>query len=97
MTAVVNAPHVIDLSSTRRAGSNRSEYSWRHREGKAIHRSDNRQGGAARPSAIASSDNLGISNHVEQAFAIVGGSEDELTGLMVQISQVVAREFRSKK
>lgn len=32
--------------------------------------------------------------NLEQAFTIAGGSEDELTGLMLQISQVVAKEFR---
>ena len=36
--------------------------------------------------------NQTISN-LERAFEISGGSEDQLSGMMVQISQVVAREF----
>jgi hypothetical protein len=32
--------------------------------------------------------------NLEQAFTIVGGSEDELAQLMVQISQVAKREYR---
>jgi hypothetical protein len=35
--------------------------------------------------------------NLERAWAITGGSEDELTGTMVQISQVVAREFGRKE
>jgi hypothetical protein len=35
-----------------------------------------------------------VRSNLEHAFAIAGGSEDELTGLMVQISQVVARQFK---
>jgi hypothetical protein len=34
-----------------------------------------------------------IINNLERAWEITGGSEDELTGTMVQISQVVAREI----
>jgi hypothetical protein len=34
--------------------------------------------------------------NLEQAFAIVGGNEDELASMMLQISQVVAKEFRTK-
>jgi hypothetical protein len=33
--------------------------------------------------------------NLEQAFAIVGGNEDELASMMLQISQVVAREFKT--
>lgn len=32
--------------------------------------------------------------NLEQAFTIAGGSEDELTAMMLQISQVVAKSFR---
>ncbi len=35
-----------------------------------------------------------IVSNLEQAWGLVGGSEDELTGTLVQISQVVARQFR---
>ncbi len=35
-----------------------------------------------------------ILSNLEQAWEIAGGSEDELTGVMMQISQVVARQFR---
>ncbi len=38
-----------------------------------------------------------VRTNLKQAFAIVGGSEDELASMMVQISQVVAKEFRKKK
>ena len=34
-----------------------------------------------------------ITSNLERAWEITGRSEDELTGVMVQISQVVAREF----
>ncbi len=37
-----------------------------------------------------------IVSNLERAWAITGGSEDELTGVMVQISQVVARQFLKK-
>jgi hypothetical protein len=35
-----------------------------------------------------------IVSNLERAWAITGGSEDQLTGTMMQISGVVAREFR---
>ncbi len=35
-----------------------------------------------------------IVSNLERAWEITGGSENELTGVMVQISQVVAREFK---
>ena len=38
-----------------------------------------------------------IVNNLERAWEITGRSEDELTGVMVQISQVVAREFTREK
>ncbi len=38
-----------------------------------------------------------IVSKLERAWEITGRSEDELTGVMVQISQVVAKEFRKKK
>ncbi len=38
-----------------------------------------------------------ITSNLERAWEITGWSEDELTGVMVQISQVVAREFSDKK
>ena len=34
-----------------------------------------------------------ITSNLERAWEITGRTEDELTGVMVQISQVVAREF----
>ncbi len=34
-----------------------------------------------------------ITSNLERAWEITGGSEDQLTGTMVQISQVVARQF----
>ncbi len=34
-----------------------------------------------------------IVSNLERAWEITGGGEDQLTGVMVQISQVVAREF----
>jgi hypothetical protein len=37
-----------------------------------------------------------IVSNLERAWQITGGSEDQLTGTMSQISQVVAREFRTK-
>lgn len=37
-----------------------------------------------------------VRSNLEQAFAIAGGSEGELTGLMVMISQIVAKEFRTR-
>ena len=40
--------------------------------------------------------NQTISN-LERAFEISGGSEDQLSGMMVQISQVVARQFNESQ
>jgi len=34
-----------------------------------------------------------ITSNLERAWEITGGTEDELTGVMVRISQVVARGF----
>ncbi len=34
-----------------------------------------------------------IVSNLEQAWELTGGSEDQLTGTMVQISQVVARQL----
>ena len=36
-----------------------------------------------------------IVSNLEQVWELTGGSEDQLTGVMVQISQAVAREFRA--
>ncbi len=36
-------------------------------------------------------------SNLERAWEITGRTEDELTGVMVQISQVVARELSDKK
>ncbi len=38
-----------------------------------------------------------IVSNLERAWEISGGSENQLTGMMVQISQVVAQEFTRKK
>ncbi len=38
-----------------------------------------------------------IVSNLEQARELSGGSEDQLTGTMVQISQVVARQLSDKK
>ncbi len=38
-----------------------------------------------------------IVSNLEQAREIAGGSEDQLTGTMMQISQVVAKEFKTGK
>ncbi len=38
-----------------------------------------------------------IVSNLEQVWEITGGSEDQLTGTMVQISQVVARGFTDTK
>ncbi len=38
-----------------------------------------------------------ITSNLERAWEITGRSEDELTGVMVQISQVVAKEFKTGK
>ncbi len=35
-----------------------------------------------------------ITSNLERAWAITGRTEDELTGVMVQISQVVAKQFK---
>ncbi len=36
-----------------------------------------------------------IVSNLEQAWEVTGWSEDELTGVMVQISQVVAQQFKA--
>ncbi|MEE8122323.1 MAG: hypothetical protein V3T55_12395 [Anaerolineales bacterium] len=38
-----------------------------------------------------------IMSSLEQAWEIAGGSEDQLTGSMLQISQVVARQFKKQR
>ncbi len=38
-----------------------------------------------------------IASNLERAWEITGRSEDELTGVMVQISQVVANQLSDKK
>ena len=38
-----------------------------------------------------------IVSNLERAWEITGRSEDELTGVMVQISQVVAKQFKIKE
>ncbi len=38
-----------------------------------------------------------ITSNLERAWEITGRSEDELTGVMVQITQVVARELSDSK
>ncbi len=38
-----------------------------------------------------------ITSNLERAWEITGRSEDQLTGLMVQISQVVAKQLSDKK
>ncbi len=35
-----------------------------------------------------------IVSNLEQAWELTGGSEDQLSGMMIQMSQVVAREFK---
>lgn len=37
-----------------------------------------------------------ITSNLERAWEITGRSEDELTGVMVQISQVVAKQFKAE-
>ena len=37
-----------------------------------------------------------IVSNLERAWEITGRSEDELTGTMVQISQVVAKQFKAE-
>ncbi len=38
-----------------------------------------------------------IVSNLEQAWEIAGGSEDQLTGTMIQISQVMAQKFTREK
>ncbi len=38
-----------------------------------------------------------IVSNLERAWEITGGGEDELTAVMVQISQVVAKQFKTEK
>ncbi len=38
-----------------------------------------------------------IVSNLEQAWELTGGSEDQLTGTMMQISQVVARKLKMEK
>ena len=38
-----------------------------------------------------------IVSNLERAWEIAGGTEDQLTGTMVQISQVVARELKTQQ
>ncbi len=38
-----------------------------------------------------------ILSNLEWAWELTGGSEDQLTGTMMQISQVVAKEFKTGK
>ncbi len=38
-----------------------------------------------------------ITSNLERAWAVTSRSEDELTGVMVQISQVVARQFNKQE
>ncbi len=38
-----------------------------------------------------------IVSNLERAWEITGGSEDQLTGTMMQISQVAAKELRTRK
>jgi hypothetical protein len=38
-----------------------------------------------------------IVSNLERAWEITGGTEDQLTGTMVQISQVVAKQFKVEK
>jgi len=38
-----------------------------------------------------------IVSNLEQEWELTGGSEDQLTGMMVQISQVVARQFNKQE
>ncbi len=37
-----------------------------------------------------------IASNLERAWEITGRSEDELTGVMVQINQVVAKQFKGE-
>ncbi len=36
-------------------------------------------------------------SNLRRAWEITGGREDQLTGVMVQISQVVARQFKAEE
>ncbi len=38
-----------------------------------------------------------ITSNLERAWEITGRSEDELTAVMMQISQVVAKQFKARK
>jgi len=38
-----------------------------------------------------------ITSNLERAWEITGGREDQLTGMMVQISQVVAKQLSDRK
>ncbi len=38
-----------------------------------------------------------ITSNLERAWEMMGGIEDQLTGTMIQISQVVARQFKTGK
>ncbi len=38
-----------------------------------------------------------ITSNLERAWELTGGSADELTGVMVQISQVVAKQFKESQ
>ncbi len=38
-----------------------------------------------------------ITSNLERAWEITGGTEDQLTGTMIQISQVVAKQLSDKK
>ncbi len=38
-----------------------------------------------------------IVSNLERAWELSGGSEDQLTGTMAQISQVVAKEFKENQ
>ncbi len=38
-----------------------------------------------------------ITSNLERAWEITGGTEDQLTGTMVQISQVVAQQFNKQE
>ena len=38
-----------------------------------------------------------IASNLERAWGLTDGTEDQLTGTMLQISQVVAREFKTQR
>ncbi len=38
-----------------------------------------------------------IVSNLERAWELTGGSEDQLTGTMIQVSQVVARQFNKQE